>query len=104
MIDALQELEELAIIMNEDVEDVEETVVYCYLAIRLKPLIGHYDTTEEDINRMCEALANNYFNYDFSLDAMVTAVYNYYKTAKKQPSIEMLITNIDTLFEISEKE
>lgn len=99
MLNALDELETLSVMLNEDEDSVEEYAIYYYLAVRLKPLIGHYGITEADVNEICSCLADNYFDYDYSLDYMIAAVYNYCKAIKQRPKEDLLTTGIAGLLE-----
>lgn len=99
MLNALEELENLGIMLNVDDYIAEEYVIYYYIAIRLKQLLKKYGTTEEDINGYCECLADNYYDYEISIDIMVNAIYNYYNIEGKKLDKELLRTGIDTFLE-----
>jgi hypothetical protein len=93
MLDALDILEELEQIYGIEIE-VEETVIYGYIAIRLKPLLGKHGISKEKINKMCEHIAQNYFDRNVSIDYSVNAVYNYINFNKKSPSDNLFTTNL----------
>lgn len=102
MIKALELLEEYKIENNIDKEDdnfAEEDIVYLYLAIRLKPLIGTAGISENRINNIATFLAEHYFDKEISLDLMINAIYNYINATKNCPSDKLLTDDIEALLE-----
>lgn len=95
MIKALDELDELQITTSQDDDEIEETVVYLYLAVRLKPLINQAGMNENRINNICDFFAAHYFESDISLDLMINSLYNYINEEKQCPSNLLLTENIE---------
>lgn len=98
MLKALEVLEELETIYGLEVE-VEETVIYGYIAIRLKPLLGKYNVSKDRINELCKHIAQNYYDRNVSIDYLVNAVYNYINQKHKSPSDNLLTTNLTEFLE-----
>ena len=78
MLKALDVLEDLAVVSAQDDDEIEETVIFLYLGIRLKPLLGKYNIDEDKINEIATQLADNYFDKSLSLDLMINSIYNYF--------------------------
>ena len=94
MIKALDELEELQIVTSQDDDEIEETIVYLYLAMRLKPLINQAGMNENRINNICDFFAEHYFESEISLDYMINSLYNYINEKNETPSNILLTDNI----------
>lgn len=99
MIKATEELNNYKIMYSTDEEIVEESVIYCYLAIRLLPLKGTAGITENKINNIATFLANHYYNNELSLDLMINSIYNYINFNKSCPSDKLLTDDIESLLE-----
>lgn len=97
MIQALDELTELQCVTMQDDDEIEETVVFLYLAIRLKPLLGKYKINENKINNIASFLADYYFDKSISLDIMINSIYNYINQHKKYPPDKVMSDNIEIL-------
>jgi hypothetical protein len=96
MTTALNLLTELPIILNIDDDMLEEYVVKCYLALRLRPLLGITGATEQKINAVSNIFTQLYLKKDYTLDFLINAVYNYTNKHKKMPRNDVLNTDIDT--------
>lgn len=99
MIKATEELDNYKIMYDADEEIVEESIIYCYLAVRLLPLKGTAGITENRINNIAEFLANHYNNDGLSLDLMINSIYNYINFNKNCPSDKLLTDDIESLLE-----
>lgn len=97
MLKALDMLEDLAADSAQDDDEIEETVVFLYLGIRLKPLLGKYNINKDKINEIATQLADNYFDESLSLDLMINSIYNYINKHKQCPSDILLSDNIEIL-------
>ena len=97
MLKALDVLEDLAVVSAQDDDEIEETVIFLYLGIRLKPLLGKYNINEDKVNEIATQLADNYFDKSLSLDLMINSIYNYINNHKQCPSDELLSDNIEIL-------
>ena len=98
MLKALNELSDFKIAydINDD-DTAEETIIYLYLAIRLKPLLGVAKIDGPKINNIADILADHYFDREISLDLLINVVYNYINTHKKCPSERILSDDIEAL-------
>ena len=99
MIKALTNLEEYIDLLGIDETEAEEEIVYLYLAIQLKPLVGVAGINENRLNNIADFLAENYFEEDISLDLQINALYNYINTTKTCPSNFLLTDGIEILLE-----
>lgn len=99
MIKALTNLEEYIDLLGIDETEAEGEIVYLYLAIQLKPLVGIAGINENRLNNIIEFLAENYFEEDLSLDLQINALYNYVNTIKTCPSNFLLTDGIEILLE-----
>ena len=102
MINALENLDYFKIINNIDETDdslVEEEIIYLYLAMRLKPLVGFAGINANRVNNIANFFADNYQEQGISLDLMVNALYNYINATKTCPSDRLLSDDIVTLLE-----
>lgn len=79
-----------------ELDEVEETIIYLYLAMRLNPLNGKLDINENRINNIANILADNYFDKEISLDLMINAIYNYINTTSHSPSDQLLSDDIES--------
>jgi hypothetical protein len=89
-------LNELAIVLNIDPDDVEPYIIIGYLALRLNPLLNVQGITKEQINELIDAFSTMYFTEDYTLDILINAVYNYINATGKCPPNELFDDNIET--------
>lgn len=80
-------------------DELEENIIYLYMAIRLKPLLNHKSITTKVIDDIANYLADAYFDYEYSLDLMINAVYNFINQNKTYPSPNLLSDNIETFLQ-----
>lgn len=92
-------LEDLAIALNIDSDDVEAHVIDYYLALRLQPLITSAGIPARKINKLIDDFAAMYFIDNYSLDILINAVYNYINTTNELPPDNLLNDNIETFLE-----
>lgn len=97
--DVLKDLTRNYASTEDDVNEIEEYVIKAYLAIRMHPLIGIAEISENRINNIAEFFADLYFDYQYSLDILVNALYNYINTNKHCPSDKLLTDDIEILLE-----
>lgn len=96
---AMETLEDLAIVLNVDNEVAEEYVIKCYLALRLKPLIGVAGINVNRANNIADFFAHHYEYDEYSLDLLINALYNYINATKHCPSDKLLTDDIETLLD-----
>lgn len=96
---ALESLDDLTIMTCMEEDLVEEYVIKCYLAIRMKPLVGIAGANVNRVNNMAEFLFQNYKQNEYSIDLMVNAVYNYINEHKHCPTDKLLSDDIEILLD-----
>ena len=97
MENTLDALNELAIILNVDPDDVEPYIITGYLALRLNPLLNVQGITKKQIDKLIDTFSTMYFIEDYTLDILINAVYNYINATGKCPPNELFDDNIETL-------
>lgn len=98
MIKASDNLEELNVILGFETE-AEEAIIYGYIGIRLKPIIGKHNITTEHFDNICEYIAQNYFDRSVSIDYSINAVYNYINENKKCPPDYLFTDRLEEFLE-----
>lgn len=96
MIKALDEyLSYVDVYYDNDEDEADEYIINLYLATRLKSLMSKAGISQAQLNNICSILADNYFDYEISLDIMINAIYNYINATKQCPSDEILSDGIE---------
>ena len=90
-------LQDITIAMNIDEEQAEEYVIKGYIEIRLNPLEGVVGISKDKLRDITDLLYNNFIDYDYTIDKMVNAIYNYINKVKYCPSKSLLTDNIEIL-------
>lgn len=96
MQNALNLLDDLAIVLNIDVDDLEPYIIKSYIALRLKPLLGIKYMTESKLNYLANIFSTMYFMEDYTLDFLINSVYNYINATGKCPANNLLNDDIET--------
>lgn len=96
---AIEKLEDLSIILNQDDEQTNKDIIDYYIALRLKPLINKSGIKSKRINKIAKLIADNYHNNAISIDLIINSVYNYYNATKNCPTDKLLSDDIETLLE-----
>lgn len=91
----LEELELLALMLSKDADDIDELVIYYYLGVRLKPLIGIKNITDKKVNQISNIFAKHYFTKNISIDILVNALYNYVNIQGTCPGPKFLDDDIE---------
>lgn len=102
MIDAINALDvvnEFAIMLNIDEDEAEGYIIKGYIGIRLTPLKSVPGISKDKINDIADFLYVLYTDYEYSLDTMINAVYNYINTTGTYPSDKLLTDDIETLLD-----
>lgn len=100
MNNAMNLLDDLAICLNIDAEDVEPFVIKCYIALRLQPLLDTVPgATKTKLNALANIIATYYFMEDYSIDNLINSVYNYINITNKCPTNNLLNDDIETFLQ-----
>ena len=98
--DLLDDLEDLAIMLNLDNDDdLANEIVKYYVIYRTKDLLNNKKVTEDEYKEIVEGVMTNFFLYDISIDLMINSVYNYIEKNKKCPTTALLNDDITVLLE-----
>lgn len=96
MIKAMDEYDDLLEMMCLDPNEAEEYIIKYYLVIRLNPLLNTAGINRNKLNNIIDFFTDNYLDYNYSLDIMVNALYNYINKKKTCPSNKSLSDDIET--------
>lgn len=99
MLKALEELKNFEIMCDGYEGVAEESIIYCYVGLRLKPLVGIAGLSANRINNIAEHIIKNYTEKEISLDYMINAIYNFVNYNKYGPSDRYLTDDIEAFLE-----